>query len=364
METGKKITIIGCSIAGSALALLLAKAGMKVRVFEQKPAAEIGNKVCANVVTSSFLNLVKKLGINPAKITKKRFSNAQFYSESNFVNFPVNDYEIDRKKLLQEIIKKAEKNGAKFFFNSRFADLEKTISGYNILLKNKGKKIIETADFIIGADGALSGIAKKSGLWQNRKFWLAIQAKIPKIKRKIPNGTYEIFFIRKFGYYSYVFPSAKCFVIGTVSNPKNVKQEFSNFLKFLEINKCRIESALIPLPKKINIKKGNIFLAGDAACQVKFTGGGIVPAIESAFAVMDIIIGNKNKRMNSLNKEIMLHQLITKVLGKMSDNDFNMLFEIAKKNKTVAASRDELRKFAFKLVLKNPSLLKFLPKLL
>ncbi len=360
----KRVAIIGSSIAGSALTLLLSK-HMQVKVFEQKPAAEIGNKVCANVVTSSFLSLAKKLGINPAKITKKRFSNAEFYSQNNSVKFPVQDYEIDRKKLLQEMIKRAGRNEAEFFFNTKFADLEKTINGYNILLENKGKKIIETADFIIGADGALSRVAEKSALWQNRKFWLAVQAKVPKIKRKIARETYEIFFTRKFGCYSYIFPSGKSFVIGAVAKPQDAREKFKQFLDFLNIKKCNIEAALIPFPRVIRTRKGNVFLAGDAACQVKFTGGGIVPAIESAFALRDFIVYGNNKGINALSKEIRMHQTIARVLDRLNDSDMDRLFEIAKDSSAIMAakSRDELRKWVVKFVLQHPSLLRFLPKL-
>jgi flavin-dependent dehydrogenase len=202
-------------------------------------------------------------------------------------------------------------------------------------------------------------------LWQKRKFWLAVQAKVPKIERKIAKETYEIFFSRKFGYYSYVFPSGKSFVIGAVAKPQDARKKFKQFLDFLKIKKCKVESALIPLPKKINARKGNVFLAGDAACQVKFTGGGIVPAIESAFALRDFIVYGNNKGINALRKEIKMHQMIAKVLDRLSDSDFNILFEIAKDSSAIMAakSRDELRKWAVKFVLQHPSLLRFLPKL-
>lgn len=358
----KKAIIIGSSIAGLALAYLLSKK-MQVKVFEQKPKGKIGEKVCANVVTSSFLELARKLDINPKQVIVRKFSHARFYSEKNSFEIPIQDYEIDRKKLVGALTKKALERGAEFCFKTKFLDLEKTSAGYNVLLEKNQSKIIESADFVIGADGALSNVAKKAGLWRDRQFWLAIQTRVSKIKRKISKQTYEIFFIKKLGYYSYIFPSQQ-YVVGVVASPENAKEKFDCFLKFLGIKNYKIESALIPQPRVIKIRNGNIFLLGDAACQVKFTAGGIVPAIGSAFALRDLIVHRSNKRFRALKKEISLHHLIAKVLSRLSDAELNNLFGIAKKsNISLVKSRDELRKWAVGFVLKNPILFKFLPKL-
>lgn len=364
MGKKSKVAIIGCSIAGSALALLLGKKGIDVKVFEQKSKTDTGNKVCGNVVTSSFLKLSCKMGINPNKVITKNFSVAEFTSQANSVKLAVKDYEIDRKKLLEDIVRKAEDKGVEFFFNAKFKGFEKNLTGYDIFV---GNEVISGIDYIIGADGALSEVAKRAGLWQNRNFWLAVQTKIPKKrfrKIKIDSEKYRVFFIPKFGHYSYVFASRKYIVAGTVASPETAKERFKEFAAFLGVGKCRIESALIPLPRKIKWRRGNIFLSGDAACQTKFSGGGIIPAIESAFALAELIVDGKTNRFNELKREILFHQLITRVLGRMDADDFDELFDIAKKNKIALKSRDELRKWALGLALRNPRLIRLLPKLI
>ena len=356
-----KIAIIGASIAGSATALLFSKASASVSVFEQKAKIEIASKVCANIVTFSFLKLAKQFGISPAKVINKKFSIAKFYSQNNSIQLAVEDYEIDRKRLLEELTKKAQAYGAQFHFNTKFLDIEKTASGYSLIVQ-KGKRPakLEGFDYIIGADGALSAVAKNAGLLQDRKFWLAIQTKVAKIKRKLNQGSYEIFF-KEFGYYSYIFPSKRHIVVGIVANPEDAKEQFKQFIDFLGIKKCKVEAALIPLPKRIKFRKGNIFLAGDAACQTKFTGGGIVPALKTAFALKEIIINNKYKAAKDLSMEIFLHQLISNMLGKMSTTDFDKLFKISRKSDM--GSRDELRKWIWKFVLRNPCMFRFLLRL-
>jgi flavin-dependent dehydrogenase len=365
-KSGKAV-IVGSSIAGSMLALLLGKAGIGTIVIEERARSQIGKKVCANIVTSSFLASVEKIGINPKTFLDKKFSIAEFYSANNSIKIPVEDYEVNRKKLLEEIIKKAENLGVKFYFDTRCIRIKKIGGSYNILTK-RGSKLREArADYIIGCDGALSDTAKSEGLWQDRKFWLAIQTKvnIGKLKRiKVKLSHYYIFFMPKFGHYSYIFPSKKYLIVGTVANPKSAIKDFRRFASFLKIGRCKKESALIPIPKRIRTKRGNVFIAGDAACQTKFTGGGIVPSIESCIAVRDIILKKNYEKMNELNNEIFLHQMISRVLSKMNERDLDRLFEIAKRgNIKTSYSRDELRKWAVKVALGNPSLVRFIPKL-
>ncbi|MFH0831923.1 MAG: NAD(P)/FAD-dependent oxidoreductase [archaeon] len=355
----QKAVIIGGSIAGLAAACLLGR-HMDILVVEQKPCSQICNKICANIVTSKFLNLAGELGINPRKVVSRKFSRAEFYSETSSVNIPIGDYEINRKELISSLIKKAQDTGVRFIFNARFIDVRK--SGDVLIGKNR-RKITEHADFVIGADGALSNVAKKSGLWQNRKFWLAVKANVP-AKAKISPNKYKIFFVKKFGYYSYIFPSNSGYVIGVVAQQDNAVKCFNAFAEHLGLRKPKFSAALIPQPKLIRTQKKSIFLLGDAACMVKFTGGGIVPAIESAFALRDILIYKNRKKAFELKKTIFFNHLVTKLLSKFKSKDFEILFRIAGKVKGDAAkNRDNLSRIAVSVVLKNPGLLRFLPKL-
>lgn len=362
------VAIIGSSIAGSALALLFGKKGFKVKIFEQKSKPDISKKACANIVTNSFLKILKKLDIKPEGIVTKKFTVAKFYSQKKSVKIPIEDYEINRKVLLEKIINKAEESGAEFYFNSKFINFERKSGKYNISVEsNRNKKKIEGIDYIIAADGAFSSVAKKAGLWQNRKFWLAIQTKVPAGMLKnfrIDKDKYRIFFIPQLGYYSYIFPSKDYLVAGIISSPKGAKEKFDRFVKHIGLKPLKKESALIPMPQKIKIRKGNLFLVGDAACQTKFTGGGIIPALQSAFALTEFIADGSKKGMKELEREIFLHHLISKALMNFKAADFDALFEIANKNNIQLASRDELRNWAIGFVLRNPNLLRFMPKII
>jgi flavin-dependent dehydrogenase len=98
---------------------------------------------------------------------------------------------------------------------------------------------------------------------------------------------------------------------------------------------------------------------------VKFSGGGIVPALASAFAVKEAIINKNCRELRSMRKKIFINKLILKAIKRMSDNDFDCLIEIMKDSKFsgILEKRDELEKKDY-IKLLDLRLLKFFPKLI
>ena len=363
-----KITIIGSSIAGSSLAYLLARSNVNVRVYEQEKEKDVGKKLCANIITKTFIKFARKLGINPNKVIENKFKKAVLKFQNKEVIIPIKEYKLNREKFVNLLIKKAKQEGAKFFFKTKFISLKKKNKGYEITLK-KSRKITEKTDIIVGADGATSEVAKKANLWQNRKLGLAIQIKSKKHKLKIKKQEYYIFLDKKYGYYSYIVPSKKYTVIGGgdyVEN--NPNKNFKNFLSFLKIKRGKKQAALVPAPKPIKPRKDNIFLIGDAACHARFSAGGIIPAIKASFALRDIITKNNYTSMKKLEKQVFLNSILSNVIKNFNDKDFSRLLEITSKNKKIknlVTLRDEFstKKFV-DILLKNPKLIfSFIPML-
>jgi len=330
-----RVIIIGSSIAGSAAAYLLSREGIEAVVYEQKSRKDIGKKVCANILTSMIKGILKDFGINSKELIKNKYNSFNVLSKNKKLSFKTEEYEFDRVKLLEKLIKKAEAKGAKFFFNSSFKGFKKKEGKFSILLSKERKNFIDSCDFLIGADGALSEVAKQSGLWNNRKFFLNLQAKVSRnsIKNKIylpdKNG-YNILLGKDFGYYSYIFSSKNRLVIGLGDRPeRNVKKQFENLMKLLEIKRFKIEGALIPKPQVIGTKPG-IFLIGDAGCQMKFSGGGIIPALMAAKAVKEILVDKDSKDYNRLNSRIRMNRLFTKFFENMSDKRADNILNIVK----------------------------------
>ncbi|MEM2956204.1 MAG: NAD(P)/FAD-dependent oxidoreductase [Candidatus Pacearchaeota archaeon] len=357
-----KVIIIGSSIAGASAAFLLANYA-NVVVYEKKARKDIGKKICLNNTTSSFLNYCRKLGLNPKKYIISISEKAKIKSSNNIVVFKTKEFKINREKFLNDLIKKAEKKGAKFYFNVNFLDFKKN-NKFKIILNVGNKKISDYSDILIGADGALSIVARKAGI--KRKTYLVIQKEIQlkKLNLRLERNSYNVYVGKKFGYFSYIFVYKDKAVIGLADKLETASLRFKKFLKELRVDTKNISAAIVPEPNIFPNKK-NLFLIGDAGGYTKFSGGGIVPAIMSAFAVKEVIVNNKFVKFLNLNKSILFNLIIFKILKKMNDRDFDCFIEIVKNRKfsDVLKRRDEfevkdfIRLFDFRF-------LKFLPKLI
>lgn len=359
-----KAVIIGCSIAGAISALAFA-GNISVSVYEQKKKDEISGKACANVVTPSFLKYCNELGLNPWEFIVSDFTKAIFISMNNDLFMRTREFRIDRKKFLEVAVKNAQKKGAKFNFETEFVSFRKEKGQFIIRLRKGKKEIEEKADILIGADGALSKVAEQAGLWADRKMWLCIQTEIParRMKSKFDRDSYYIFLERRFGYYSYIFPYKDKVIIGTGDKINKAEPKFNEFMKFLKVKPDKIQAALIPFPKKIHFKK-NLFLAGDAACSAKFSGGGIVPAIMDAIAIRNIVIKKDLRHYKVSKKRVSMNRIVSKAFSKMSDKDFDKLLEILKDDKfsDVVQKRDEFEKTEY-LKMFDTRFLRFIPLL-
>jgi len=343
----KKVIIIGSSIAGSTAALALSKS-FDITVYDKKRMEEVSEKLCGNICTYSIEKLIDELGLE-GNFVLSRYERINVFSRNNVASFPTREYEIDRKALLREMIRKAERNGVEFNFSTGFVKLEKRRGNYEVFLEKNGKTFSDKADIIIGADGALSGVAKSIGR-ANREFFLFLQARVRREqigkKQFIPEkSSYSIFIGKNSGHYSYIFPSkdGKEFKIGLGDDyEKDVSEQFRLFLASLGVKNARIEGALIPKPKIVK-GKGKVYLIGDSSCNVKYSGGGIIPSLEQALALNDELSG-KPGRMARVRRKTRINRRITRMMGEMGDKDFDRLLDILKDRRfeKIFSIRDDL----------------------
>lgn len=353
------ISIIGGGPIGAYTAYLLAKAGEKVRIFEEHK--EIGNPVqCAGIVSK---NLFKIIDLNEKFIINK-VKGARIYSlNDEFFEIKGNDVEgyiIDREEFDKYLIKKAVKEGAELFLNHRF-------------IRNEGNKLIfdkkeyET-DILIGADGPLSKVAKCNGMF-NRKFFLGLQARIKLEKDK---EFVEVYMGGncKNGFGWVVPENDEICRVGIMTTERNSREIFNNFLEKFNKKIINRQSGLIPIySPKIKIQKENIYLVGDAAAQVKpTTGGGIIFGLSAAKILADCILNNKNYEKEfkkKLGRNMWMNLIIRKKLNKFDDNKYNELIRMFSKEKVKEymcrkGDMDFPSRFLLGLLFREPRLLKFL----
>ncbi|MBI3037308.1 NAD(P)/FAD-dependent oxidoreductase [Candidatus Woesearchaeota archaeon] len=366
----KKIAIVGAGPAGSFSAYLLAKAGFEVQVFEEH--ATIGEPVaCTGVITADVMT--KRLQL-PKELIVNRIAKARIIAPNDeFIEVKLkNDIIIDRAGLDRHIAGMAKEAGAKFYTNHRFetfeygnSEIKKIIAAVKDKAKGETKKI-ET-NYLIGADGPISSVAKAAGLFGNRQFYSGIQVTIP-----VENDNAIDFYPSREGI-AWLVPENNGVARVGIAAKKEANSYFRKFITAVvgegfEKKIIGWQAGPIPIydPKlKSATKDGKVLLVGDAATMVKApTLGGINQSLIGAEAAAAAITENKNYESlwkEKMGTDLYLSLLMRKAMERFNNNEYNQLVATFKKEKNKAIlesyDRDEPRKFALKLLLKEPKLI-------
>ena len=356
------ISIIGAGPAGSYLACLLAKQGKEVKVFEEHE--HIGKPVqCTGIVTHS----IEKFFRLKKEVIAKKLDKVIVVSRNSRISVNVDEIVMWRDRFDRFVADMAQDAGAEIIANHQFIGF----NGKNSIKvrdkKNNNLKEIKT-DIIVGADGPYSAVAKAAGIESNSKNYIGMQAKV---RLSMDTTAFETYFGSGFpNFFGWCVPESEDTARLGIGCFENAQEYFYGFLERRTGKKDVLcwESGLIPLynPKKI-IQKGNIYLIGDAATQVKATtGGGIIPSLKAAQTLCDCILNNKdyNKEFKKQSgRELLLHLKIRNILNKFSDNDYDKLLGLMNRENVRKIlkkyDRDTPIPLVANLLLKEPRFLYF-----
>lgn len=334
------IKIIGAGPAGTYLGALLAKS-QDVELFDQKSV--IGKPVQC---TGIFSNEIKKFVYDDSfvinKTKKIRVNNIEFNSQNIIV---------DRTLFDQFLANKAQDAGAKINLNHKYISNDRN----KVTLQNKNKLVTKEFTHLIGADGPFSNVDKNNFQNQNQ-FVIGHQVRA---KTESDPDIVDIYF--NHGYFAWKVPeSDKIARIALITHDKS-KEQFDSFIKNFKHKVIEHQSGFIPVYQEKQIQNNNVYLIGDAASQVKAsTFGGIIPAFKSAHKIQESII--KNKAYTSKDFELKLHKKIYEKINKMDLEKRNKLIKDLEKSKSILenTNRDNVTKLSLKLLLNQPSLIKYL----
>ena len=351
-----KLTIIGAGPVGAQLAWENAKKGREVVLVEEHNT--IGAPVqCTGILTNDILKFVPKKLLS--EHTKHIVTQTIVHGPHKKVAFEISpNYIIDNITYCQAVAAKAQDAGATIKLNTRYVDNTKN----NITLKNvqTKKERNTTTNYLIGADGPTSSVAKQNGLYNKRKFLTGVQAIV-----KMKEYEEHIEFYPHIGEYAWYCPEGDGRARIGVAAQGKAKKIFDDFIKRYKGKIECMQGGPIPLytPKpKVEKKyeKMNIQLIGDAVPFIKnTTGGGIIPGAKAAR------IHAKNpatyaKNLAPLKKELGTHYLINKTLRKFTDKDWDKLLtqvdNEAIKKLLKKTNRDNAVSLATQLLIKKPAL--------
>ena len=335
------IKIIGAGPAGTYLAALLAKHN-DVELFDQKSV--IGKPIqCTGIFSDEIKKYIYDDSFIVNKTKKVRVNNGIEFNSSNTI--------VDRTLFDQFLANKAQDAGAKINLNHKYISNDKN----TVTLQNKNKLVTKDFTHLIGADGPFSNVEKNN--FQNKnKFVIGHQ-----IRTRIESDPNIVDIYFNHGYFAWKVPeSDKIARIALITHDKS-KEQFDNFIKNFKHKIIEYQSGFIPVYQEKKIQNNNVYLIGDAASQVKAsTFGGIIPAFKSAHKLKGSI--TKNKTYTSKDFELNLHKKIYEKINKMDMKKRNELIKDLEKSKNIIenTNRDNVTKLSLKLLLNQPSLIRYL----
>ena len=358
------VSIIGAGPAGSYVASLLAKK-QDVEIFEDHK--EIGIPFqCTGITTASLEDFIKL----PKEIVLTKIKRVEVYSPNKTkLEFKLKNPNpvVDRIGLDKFLANKAVDNGAKLNLNSRFIKNNKK----EITIKTN-KIITKKFNYLIGADGPFSAVAKANDLFKERRFMTGYQARI---KLNMDPETIEVWL--GIGLFAWIVPEDNKIVrIGLVCNhniqPIPLYQKLLKIKQIKEPKTLDFQPGLIPIYNpNLQTQRDNVFLIGDAATQVKAsTLGGIIPGMRAGIKLQEAIETKQNypKLCKDLNRDLWVNLKIYQIMNKFKENEFNALLHDLTKPKTKeiieTLDRDYISKTGIKLFLSDPRLIKYFFKMI
>jgi flavin-dependent dehydrogenase len=338
--------IIGAGIVGSYLGKLIGDC----EIWEQN--SQLREKPCSALLSKTGLNALK---VDFKSSVLNEVQGAVFHSsreEFTVKGKETKAYVLDRLRLQETLSEDATDAGCKIIYGKKWSN--------------------ETDDYVIGADGALSAVAKSCDIRPDYVHTYQIEA-----DTKTSSNLVHLYFDSYApGFFAWSIPiDEKTARFGIGCKNGNPKENFEMFLKEQNIkiqNMRKAQSALIPIfdPAQKTVF-GNKALVGDAAGQVKATtGGGIIFGCKCAEELARAINQNnlaayENMWRSKYEKDLKMHLRIRQFLDKV---DYDTFFRSIKENNAqelISEHGDmEHTKGLMKELLKKPKLWRYLPKFL
>jgi len=337
----KRVVIIGAGIIGLALAKELAGYGLEVTVYDGKHSVDEGSDKASGILSKRGLELS---GLSYKDCIVNRLNGARLHFGKQTLNVKTEKtqaYIVDRGLLAKANYDAAVDMGAIFKLGKRL-DLSAI------------KDMDDGNTIIIGADGAVSNVARAFSFPSIKDFVLTYKAEYECTNCIEDKGMVDLYFSRNFanGFFGWIAPYSDSTLeagVGiTESSKRHSMEAFSAFTKNRNVDKSLADARLIkghasiiPISSRSKTVNGNVLLVGDAAGQTKATtGGGIIFGIACAkVAANSVYMNLKNDRRLSLYEkdwrrsygtDLKMHNALHKYYSMVSEAHMERFIGIAK----------------------------------
>jgi flavin-dependent dehydrogenase len=363
MRDASEVIVVGGSAAGFSTATHLANGGKTVRVLESRPDLDPLSRTL--IVTDHFRGQVN--GAGSASIVNE-IRRLELFTDGRSATISLKrpDLIIERSRLIRALRAEAEAAGAKIEFNTRFLGLAPNGSGLRVEADRAGRRVELHARSLVGADGAVSRVARASG-WPPVETVPLVQALV-QLPKDCPADTTRIWFIPDdTPYFYWLIPeSPERAALGVIGEQgRDTKRAFDRFLEKKGFEPLEWQGARIPVyrqwvPIRRTVGNGQVYLVGDAAAQVKVTTvGGIVTGLRGARGVADAILGNSRSELRALRRELATHWLIRRALHYFGQEEYRQMVDIlnvSTRESLAEINRDEATRLLWNVVRSQPRL--------
>jgi len=359
------VTVIGGSAAGLLTAGLVARAGRPVRILEASEALSPAARTL--IVTSRMRDLLGPASERSILNEIRRF---ELFTDgrSAEVSLARPDLIIERSRLIHGLAEQAQNAGAQLQLGRRFLNLEANDDGLAVTVERRGAGPEQIrANTVVGADGAASRVAKAAG-WPEQDTVPLLQA-IVTLPRDYPSHTVRVWFVPDdTPYFYWLIPEGPDRgALGLIAEDgQEARSCLHRFLEKRHFTPLAFQGARIPVyrrwvPVSRQLGKGQVYLVGDAAAQVKVTTvGGIVTGFRGAIGVAEAILnGGRSRELRKLRRELGLHLLIRRALHRFQQADYSRLVDLmnAATRRTLSVyTRDEAARVLWNIALNQPRL--------
>jgi flavin-dependent dehydrogenase len=363
MRDASEVIVVGGSAAGFSTATHLANGGKAVRVLESRPDLDPVNRTL--IVTDHFRGQVN--GAGSASIVNE-IRRLELFTDGRSATISLKrpDLIIERSRLIRALRAEAEAAGARIEYNTRFLGLAPNASGLRVEADRAGRRVELHARSLVGADGAVSRVARAAG-WPPVETVPLVQALV-RLPKDCPADTTRIWFIPDdTPYFYWLIPeSPERAALGVIGEQgRDTKRAFDRFLEKKGFEPLEWQGARIPVyrqwvPIRRTVGNGEVYLVGDAAAQVKVTTvGGIVTGLRGARGVADAILWNSRSELRALRRELATHWLIRRALHYFGQEEYRQLVDVlnvSTRESLAEINRDEATRLLWNVVRRQPRL--------
>jgi flavin-dependent dehydrogenase len=333
-----RVGIVGASAAGLFTALLLARAGRNVRLFER--AERMDPALRTLIVTERIRHL---LGASSAKSAVNEIHGFELFTDGRAASIPLDspDLVLERSLLIRALAEEAQSHGVQLEFGRRFASLHASRAGIEMSFVGLGSSTEKThyervcCSAVVGADGAQSCVARAAG-WPRLTTVPLVQALV-QLPSGMPSDTVRVWFIPDdTPYFYWLIPeSSRQGALGLIGiDGQRTRRCLERFMEKRQFRALAFQGARIPVyerwvPIERRIGRGRVYLVGDAAAQVKVTTlGGVVTGFRGALGVSQTLLNDGvSPELHALRRELDMHKLIRRSIHRFGQADYSRLVD-------------------------------------